>query len=428
MNLRTLSRQRLISIARKADERVAQSRKNEQISASISDSVVPGIVISEEGGNEVTKGSLIADSQSPDEAPNIYDWARLDRYANIIQSLEESKEIIDKRDMQKKIREDLSKQMVEQRRRKQREQEENMDYAKNVCQEVEQWREYDKRVVDTMRRKAALERQERDEQVRFNTNQKRSETEKRSREDTELLRRISEEIRSEEQEKVERKKKERDVMQRLISENEKEQHRKLELKRLSTEAELAQIREYNALIEKQETERQAELNRRLERQRLLIRKMEENVLKTIQAKADDDNQRALMQQAERDARDIEVEKFKHDHLSQMRKDMITMLQEQMAEKHSRKREEAQLRELHSSILKAETASYERAEKDKKKARRNAFLKYRDQLREQITQSLSRKAATHDNMTQEEIRLNSDLIAVVEKVLREEPNIEVTRPA
>jgi hypothetical protein len=32
------------------------------------------------------------------------------------------------------------------------------------------------------------------------------------------------------------------------------------------------------------------------------------------------------------------------------------------------------------------------------------------------------------MTQEEIRLNSDLIAVVEKVLREEPNIEVTRPA
>jgi hypothetical protein len=425
--MRCDNRQRLLSIARRADERVAQSRNNEvnNQTTSISDSNEQ--LPAEVAGHTKNEDNDLQNKHGTDEAPNIYDWARLDRYANIIQSLEESKELMEKREMQKKIREDLSKQMVEQRRRKQKEQEENLDYARNVNQEVDQWREYDKQVIDNMRHKAAIERLERDEQIRFNTNQKRLEVEKRSREDSELLKRITEEIQNEEREKIERKKKERNVMQRLISENEKEQQRKFELKRLSTEAELAQIREYNALIEKQESGRQAELNRRLERQRLLIRKMEENVLKTIQAKADDDNQRALMQQAERDARDLEVEKFKQDHLTQMRHDMIRMLQEQIAEKHSRKREEAQLRELHSSILKADTAAFERTERDKKMSRRATFLKYREQLREQISQSRSLKATADDKMTEEEIRLNSDLIAVVERVLRDDSINEAMRP-
>lgn len=350
---------------------------------------------------------------------NEYDWARLDRYANVIQSLEESKEVIDKRSAQKRLREYLNKQMVEARRRKQRDQEENMEYAKNVNLEVNQWRDYEQRLSEGRRHKASMERNDRDEQIQYNQAIKNAEIEKRSREDKELLMRIAEEIQLEERDRIDRKRREKEVMQRLIVENEKEQQRKLELKRLSTEAELEQIREYNALIEKQEKERQTELDRRLERQRLLIRKMEENVLKTIQTKADDDNQRALMQQAERDARDIEIEKFKQANLSRMRQEMIDMLHSQMTEKHSRKREEAELRNLHASILKADTDAFQASERERKTLQKKLYTRYRDQLKEQIDEIRTRKAKEGDSMTPEEVRLNSDLIAVVEKVLRDE---------
>ena len=310
----------------------------------------------------------------------------------------------------------MNKQISESNKRLQLDGEANIEYARNVQAEVSNWQDYEQRLAQVTRQRAAIEREERDEQIRFNKSRKDAESAKRSREDKELIDRIAEEVQLEERERVERKKKEREVMQRLIQENEKEQERKCELKRLSTEAELAQIREYNSLIERQEAERQAELNKRLERQRLLIKKMEETVMTTIQAKADDDNQRALMQQAEREARDLEVERFKQDNLARMRHEMINMLHKQMAEKADRRREDAELRGLHASILRADTQAFKDTENAKRNQRKDLYRRYREQLQEQIENSKNYKARAEDTMTKEEIKLNKELIAVVEKIL------------
>ena len=415
-----MRRSRLLEIAKRADKKVADKR----IATAGSDNLGTVPVSTSANPSKTDAEPHCEKSEPPiftsvEVAQKGYDWARLDRYAQIIQKFEESKEVVDKKAAQKKLREDLNRQMRDSQRRKQRDQEENVEYSRNVKLEVNQWQDYARRMAEATRLKASLERNDRDEQIRYNQALRKAEIEKRSCEDKELLERITREIQAEEQEKVERKRREREVMHRLMSENEKEQQRKLELKRLSTQAELEQIREYNALIEHQEKERQAELDRRLERQKLLIRKMEENVMKTIQAQADDDNQRALMQQAEREARDLEIEKFKQHNLARMRQEMITTLHEQMKEKDNRKREDADLRDLHAVILKADTKAYEASELGKMRERRDKYRRYRDQLREQIHEARSKRTKEGESMTLEEVRLNSDLIAVVEKILRDE---------
>merc|ERR550514_2225289 len=83
-----------------------------------------------------------------------FEWSKLDQYA--------VRQRLGLCDMQKKLRQDLDKQVADQRRKKQRHREKEQRYFHNQMVEIEQWKEMEKeREVET-KDKAIKEKVDRD--------------------------------------------------------------------------------------------------------------------------------------------------------------------------------------------------------------------------------------------------------------------------
>jgi hypothetical protein len=305
--------------------------------------------------------------------------------------------------------------------RKDREKQENVEYYKSLTTEIAQWREYDQRVSEDRRWKAQLERNDRDAQLEFEAEKKKDAEKKKQIEDKMLLDRIDAELKEEARENVEKKKRDKLLIRDLMKENDLNRQRKQESKKAQEAQDLQQLHEYNELIERQERERQAELSQRVERQKLLIKRMEENVMKKIHEKSNDDNVRALKQQAERDARSIEIEAYKQKRLGELQSEMKETLRKQVEENEARKKEEVDLRELHAEILKLDSQEYLKSEDERRKLRKRLVSAYRQQLDAQMNSVNRRRTADRDEMSKGEIAMNKDLISVVEKALSDQRN-------
>jgi hypothetical protein len=215
---------------------------------------------------------------------------------------------------------------------------------------------------------------------------------------------------------MEKKQKERLLIRDLMKENEANRQRKQKAKKNQEVEELKQMQEYNALIERQERDREAELSLRVERQKLLIKRMEENVTSKINEKANDDNIRALKQLAERDARAIETEEFKKTRLSVLHSQMRETLRKQVEEKEARKLEEEGMRDLHAQILRLDSHEFAKSEEERKTLRKKLITAYKQQLDAQMTSLEVRRKADKNVMSQNEVLINRELISVVEKAL------------
>lgn len=355
----------------------------------------------------------------PAALPENYEWNRLDNYATIIQSHEEARTRDEKRAVQSRIKADLDKQMADIRSRKEREKRDDAEYYKNLSIEIEQWKEYDRRVAEDRRIKAEIEKLDRDEQLQYDSSKKQEQHEKLQREDQMLLQRIDLELKEEQREVANKKLREKELIKKLMEENERDRRAKTDLKRALAMDELRQLDDYTKLIEKQEREREAELAARVHRQKELIKRMEENVLRKIEEKSNDDNIRALKQQAERDARALEVESFRKKRLEELKQDMKDMLRSQVEEKRQRQKEESELKEIHAQILKLDTDEFQRSERERLELKKQLISKYKEQLHAQVESMKNRRMYDRDEMNQREIALNRDLIGVVERVMRDE---------
>lgn len=360
--------------------------------------------------------SDISSSSALSSIPDKYEWTKLDDFAKWMQASDENRQRQEKRSAEQRVRADLDKQVLDIRTRKERERRENLEYSKNMSIEIEKWKDYDRRVTDERRRRAELEKLDRDEQLQYDQQRKLENETKRRQEDQLLLERIEIELKKEEQEGIERKKRDRLLTQELMRENEEDRLMKLELKKQQDADELKQLHEYHAVVEKQEQEREIALARRVERQKLLIKRMEENVTRMIQEKSNDDNVRALKQQAERDARAIEIERFKERKLAELTNDMKRTLDKQTQEKETRKREDSELKEIHARILQLDTEQFRSSEAERLQLRRKLVTKYRQQLDSQVAGMKKREQLDRDEMSRDEILLNRELIELVETVL------------
>ena len=350
-----------------------------------------------------------------------YDWNKLDRFAKYMEEQEALRARCERQESERQIRSDLDNQMRDVKARKEREKQENVEYYKSLTMEVAQWREYDQRVSEDRRWKAQLERNDRDAQLEFEAEKKKDAEKKKQMEDKMLLDRIDAELKEEARENVEKKKRDKLLIKDLMKENDLNRQRKQESKKAQEARDLQQLHEYNELIERQERERQAELTQRVERQKLLIKRMEENVMKKIHEKSNDDNVRALKQQAERDARSIEIEAYKQKRLGELQSEMKETLRKQVEEKEARKKEEAELRDLHAKILKLDSQEYLKSEDERRTLRKRLVSAYKHQLDAQMNSVNQRRTADRDEMSKDEIAMNKDLISVVEKALSDQRN-------
>merc|ERR1719408_1122834 len=102
------------------------------------------------------------------------------------------------------------------------------------------------------------------------------------------------------------------------------------------------MKEYNRILDKQDEARAAELQERMDKQKSLMERMKENVVKQQQAKGDEDAIRAQRQKEEADARAVEMERNKKAKLQSMRQETQAFLFKQMAEKDGKKRQALEL--------------------------------------------------------------------------------------
>ena len=348
-----------------------------------------------------------------------YDWKRLDTYAKVMESHEAKRQLAEKRNSQEKIRRDLDKQVDDLRARKEAEKKGDIAYYRNVNSELEQWMENDARVARDKSKRAELEKEDHLEQLRFDSLRKQQAESKHRNEDSYILKQIEKELHEEEKETMDKKRKEREAFKRLMKENEIGRMQQIGLKKKQIEEEIRIMEENNLLMEAQEEERNTKIENRLVRQKLLVKKMEENVTKRLNEKANDDNIRALKQQAEKDARSIEIEAFKIKKYNEMKADMIRTLEEQVAEKLARKQEEDEIKNMHAEILKLDSAEFAKYENQRKELTKKLHNKYKEQLLKQIALHKEKNKTDEECMNTEEFKINRDLIEVVEKTLHED---------
>merc|ERR1719178_500917 len=145
------------------------------------------------------------------------------------------------------------------------------------------------------------------------------------------------------------------------------------------------MKEYNRILDQQEATRASELESRMERQKILMEKMKENVVKQQGNAAAEDARRAMKQKEEADARAIEMERNKSAKLKEMRHDTQAFLFKQMAEKDEKKEQALELKRLQASILEADTQEYMQMEKQKSQDRKVRNIEHRIELEDQIAE-------------------------------------------
>jgi len=175
------------------------------------------------------------------------------------------------------------------------------------------------------------------------------------------------------------------------------------------------MKEYNRILDQQEQSRAAELEARMEKQKILMEKMKENVIKQQAAKGDEDASRAERQKAEADARALEMERNKKEKLRNLRNETQDFLFKQMAEKDEKKRQALELKRLQASILEADTKEYMDMEARKVMERREKNAGHRLLLEQQIQWKNAQKSFA---MSESEIKMNRQLLELVDKTLSE----------
>merc|ERR1719217_1453240 len=178
------------------------------------------------------------------------------------------------------------------------------------------------------------------------------------------------------------------------------------------------MKEYNRILDQQEEMRAQELQARMDKQKALMEKMKENVQKQQKAKGDEDARRAAKQKEEADARAIEMERNKEERLKQMRHETHNFLFKQMAEKDEKKEQALELKRLQASILEADTQEYMQMEKQKSHDRRMRNVEHRVRLEEQIAWRAKNNVEQKYAMSGAEIKMNRQLLNLVDKTLSE----------
>merc|ERR1711924_102669 len=158
--------------------------------------------------------------------------------------------------------------------------------------------------------------------------------------------------------------------------------------------------------------RAQELQARMDKQKALMEKMKENVQK--------------QQKEEADKRAIDMERNKEAKLKEMRHETQSFLFKQMFEKDEKKEQALELKRLQASILEADTQEYMQMEKQKSHDRRAKNIEHRFLLEEQIADR-AREVARKYAMSGAEVKMNRQLLDLVDKTLHERDSYMNSHP-
>merc|ERR1719265_1826993 len=113
---------------------------------------------------------------------NDYDWSKLDEYAIYLHRQDAMRQKQGVIALQRKLKQDLDVQLSEQRRKKNQLQEEEKQYFKHQCEDIQAWKETEQMKADELKAKVTREKRDRDEQYQLEQSLKAAELDRKKTE------------------------------------------------------------------------------------------------------------------------------------------------------------------------------------------------------------------------------------------------------
>lgn len=204
----------------------------------------------------------------------------------------------------------------------------------------------------------------------------------------------------------------------MFLENETEKQQKKEELERQRERDLEYALEYGRIQDRQDNQKKAVLEHRMNRQKQREKNMEK-LAADISQQETDDAAKCARQRLEIETRLIEMERNKEEKLKKQRLETQTFLLRQMQEKVDKKEERKQNRDMQATILAEDSAEFIRQKAKEMAARKERNVLHRLELQKQIQK---RKQIKQDAMSAEEVALNRDLLNTVDRLLLERKQI------
>ncbi|KAF4669892.1 hypothetical protein FOL47_002323 [Perkinsus chesapeaki] len=352
------------------------------------------------------------------EGQRRFNWSRLDEYSQYLHEQDSIRQKLNELEVKKRLSEDLGRQIRDSRARKTQIQEEEKKYLENQLVELDEWQKYEDKANAERKEKAMKEQRDRQLQINFDKARQDRELEKRRNEEAKLVEKITREMALEKQKILKRKQAQRAAMVAIMKENAEERKIREAEKLRQIQFDIESMAEYNRILDAQEKARKDELEARVARQKALMEAMKETVVKEQNAKANEMLERADKQQAEANARAEERDRLKEERLRDMRHQTQDYLFQQMAEKESRKKHAQMLKDLQAQILESDTRAYLDNEAMRAQQRREYNIEHRKLLEKQMKDKEQQNVVAKYEMSPVEIRINRQLLNVVDKSLKE----------
>merc|ERR1719265_1602940 len=198
------------------------------------------------------------------EAAGDFPWAELDKYAAMLHERDamQKKEQICR--LQSELKKDLDQQVSDNRVRKQKERDSDLQYFNNQVGEIEKWKEHEQSRIMSQKEKHQKEKEDRDEQLRYSNSLKEAETAKRQDEDQQLLNKIAQELDTERRLYETRKKQQREGMGKSWNSTQDASNEKKKKIAAQQEEDTQQMNQYIKMLEDKEKKKQDDTKRRLD--------------------------------------------------------------------------------------------------------------------------------------------------------------------
>lgn len=342
-----------------------------------------------------------------------HDWSKLDEYASYLHEQDALRQSLGVKALQRKLKMDLDQQVKEKKRKDQEALAEEERFHQNTLAELERWKHQEQERDEEKKEKIRKEQKDRDDQLLYERQLRDAEERRKKTEEAALVEKICTEMEGDQKRHEKKKEQVKKAMRKVQTDNVEDQRKRkiAELEAKDKEAET--MKEYNRILDQQEEQRAEELVQRMEKQKVLMKKLQESSGRAKAEAGDNDSKRADAQQEEQDRHFFEAEAVKQHRLKQMRLENQAYLLKQMDERNSRGEEENYLTSIQAQILERDTIEYTQKEKQKFADRRTKNVAHRKELEKQMKRNAQVCAMDMDD---KEVAINKPLLDLVDRTL------------
>jgi len=311
------------------------------------------------------------------------EWATMLKYDTELYKKERALEELKEKELKKRTKQELDRQIAEKKRLKKEEEEEMKKYNHFVQKQLKQMDNIEKKKENDMKNKIMSEKTSRDQQLLEENLRKKQEKKVERELDQILVTKIRQQLDEEAKRAQVRRTEDKQQLKKLLQENELHKKRLAEVAKKEREADIKAQQEYTKLIEKQMAEREAEVKTREDRAKKFMSMMADTVVKNQRAQIIEEERILLKNHMDREARALEEERRRAKKFQDQKREVKNYLDQQVAEKKKKKVEELELEKKQVEFWKKETQDFKQQEKAKAEYIKEVNKKNAEFLKKQV---------------------------------------------